>query len=332
MNRGMYRTIPVLLALSAALLAGCEKREDLQVSVHSRPWQLRTTKGTILETEHYRIHTTISDSMFKGLAPVLAEHCHERFQQQLPLTGDANKMDVYIFSNRSQWEAFTKAFMGKKAASYLNIREGGYTAKDTAVLYYIGRYPTLTILAHELFHQYLQHNHAGRIPAWLNEGLACYYEAHQWRDHQPVFTPDKNLFRLKPLRKAVIGGELFSLDELLAQHVGKVMELSEDKVAAYYAQVWAMIQFLRHGQDGQYAPALQKLIADLGSDAIEMKARAYIITARGQNGRGLDFGEAVLSAYVTEDFDVFERQYNQFLQQYVQPKRAGLFDFLGLGK
>ncbi len=309
-------TIAAAIGLSAVF--GCGIRDtNLQVHVQRRAWELNKRQGTILETDNYLIHTTVKDNMFLELAPILAESCQKRFTQQLQLRPRTGKMQVYVFSNRREWEAYTRAYTGSKAESYLRIRSGGFVERDRSVLYYIGRYAMLTVMAHELFHQYLQHNQAGPVPAWLNEGLACYFEAHEWQNNKPVFTSRRNLFRLKPLYQAMIEGQLFSLEELLSTHPGKVMDLSAEKVAAYYSQVWALIQFLRYGQDGKYAQAFDRLLADLGAAELETRTREYIMLVGPKDHGPVDFGRATLMAYVPQDIETLDRQYRQYIRKLI---------------
>lgn len=309
-------TIAAAIGLSAIL--GCQIRNaNLQVHVERRTWELKNHQGTILETNNYLIHTTVKDNMFLELAPILAQSCHKRFTKQLKIPPKPGKMQVYVFSDRREWEAYTRAYTGSRAEAYLRIRSGGFVERDRSVLYYIGRYAMLTVMAHELFHQYLQHNQVGRVPAWLNEGLACFFEAHEWQNNQPVFTSRRNLFRLRPLYQAMLEGQLFSLEELISTHPGKVMDLSTEKVAAYYSQVWALIQFLRYGQDGKYAQAFDRLLADLGTAELETRTREYIMLMGQKDSEPVNFGRATLMAYVPQDIETLERQYRQYIRKLI---------------
>jgi len=166
-----------------------------------------------------------------------------------------------------------------------------------------------------LFHQYVDAATDERVPAWANEGLATWFESHEWDDVTPVFTPTKNMFRCASLARGVKSGELFSLRELLATHAGRVATLSKSKVATYYAQVWALIRFLKEG-DGvrrPYEAAFETFLAELGSSQMALRAGAYL--ASHPHAGEMSFGEAVFRGYFTDDVDGFEATYRAYCER-----------------
>lgn len=294
------------------ILAGCEKAPPVQYKVN--PWPLKQFKGFVVETEHYLIHTTVDDPMLHRACAALVEGQYERFSADLKLVPKL-KMKGYIFANRLQWEAFTNATMGPRAKDYLRIRDGGYSAKNICAMYYLGRYPTLSVLGHEVFHQYLNCATDQPIPAWLNEGLSCYYEAHEWDQTTPLFTPQKNTFRRETLADAVQAGRLFPLKALLATHAGEVSKLSQAKVGTYYSQVWALMRFLREGEDGTYAQPLRTLLDELGTRDMKTRVSGYLAVTAGS--RDMGFGEAVFRVYITEELDRFEQAFTAYVNTLV---------------
>lgn len=307
----MIRLVCKLVAVTVlvAVVFGCERRGRVEYEVN--PWPLKRFEGHVIETEHYLIHTTVDDALFHRAAAYLAEGQYKRISKVLTVAPEG-KMSGYVFSNRRQWEAFTRHRMGARAVSYLRIRDGGYSADDVVVLYYLGRYPTLAVLAHELFHSYLDCAGDEPVPAWVNEGLACFYEAHEWNDVTPVFTPDKNVFRQHGLAEAIQAERLFPLKDMLATHAGLVSRLPREKVATYYSQAWALVRFLREGRSGKYAAKFQKLVGELGTHQLVTRARACQ-AARG--GEAISFGEAVFRQYITDDLDTFEQEFRAYLEE-----------------
>jgi hypothetical protein len=180
-------------------------------------------------------------------------------------------------------------------------------------VYYLRRIYTLSVIAHEGFHQYLGAQHATRVPAWVNEGLACYCESFQFRDDVPVFTPMENGFRREPLREVLVSDTLIPLRSLLATNAGEVIVQNQSaRTRAYYAQVWALVCMLRDGADGRYRRGFDTLCKDIGSRQMSVKARAAQIAAPDPSGTS--FGESVFRAYITDDLEGFERSYHAYLR------------------
>jgi hypothetical protein len=298
--------LPVLLAL-----AGCQNGGRYAVTAfESRPWPLKYHCGWILESTHYRIFTTVKDSDFHAAAVKLAEGQYLRFSQAVKIR-PREKMTVYIFADVNQWIAFTEAKFGARAQDYLRIRNGGYTAEKLAVFYYLGRYPTLTILAHELFHLYVNLAACPEpVPAWINEGMATYYEAHEWEGCTPVFTPTQNLFRRGNLSDALCQKKLFPLKQLLETHAGEISKLPQPRVLTYYAQLWGLVRYLDDPKS-PYHQNFQKLLCDLGTREMYLKARGYLVTTRVDEK--MSFGEAVFRAYISEDLARFEESFCNYL-------------------
>lgn len=307
----MKRPFGIATTVVLLLLMGCRQavRIDPSPHVERSRWDLKTTDGTRLETDHYRIYTTVRDEMFQTAAADLAERQYSRFQAMIP-QAPKEAMMVYIFSNARQWIAFTQSkFPPAVANLYLKIRSGGYASNNFAAFYYMGRFSTLTIMAHELFHLYLNQVCGQEpVPAWLNEGLACYFEAHEWDGEHPIFSPGKNLFRRNNLAEAVSSGKLFSLKELLSTDAGRVCASSQDRMLTYYAQLWGLIQFLTDPHNG-YSDKFQKMLTELGTKEMSIRINGYIITSPEQS-----FGEAAFHTYITDDLAGFEKALNDYLK------------------
>jgi len=303
------------LVLVLLLAAGCRKAErvDLDFACERADWPLKTTTGTRIETDHYRLMTTVNDPQFQEAAVKLAESQFQRFHAMIPLQPE-DKMTVYVFSNTRQWMAFTQAqFPPAVAKVYLKIRNGGYAAKDLAAFSYMGRFPTLTIMAHELFHLYLNQVRGSQpVPAWVNEGLACYFEAHEGDGFDPVVTPTKNLFRRQNLADAVAANRLFPLTHLLGTNAGEVCVENQGGMLTYYAQLWGLIQFLQDPKSG-YCGNFQSLLAELGTHEMTMRVNGYLATCPAD--ANISFGEGVFRVYITEDLECFETQLNVYLRK-----------------
>lgn len=238
--------------------------------------------------------------------------------------GSNSPMDTYLFASRREWNRFTKEFAHpQRVSTYLRIQSGGFTERSTAVLHHIGRDRTLSVLAHEGFHQYVSKRFSEPIPAWLNEGLACYCEAYDLHRDRPIFTPTKNTFRMNNLRSGILADGLIPMQEMLQTHAGNIIELGGQRVGTYYAMVWSLVVYLRHGEDGRFADGFGRLLADAGTKRLQQSAREYRRT-HPTDGEASSFGRAVFNAYITEDLDAFERDFHVFLSRLAKftPGRA----------
>ena len=276
-----YNFRRIVLFFSCLLLlllaGGCTPTEDQWTSSQAShtpelpegtPWSFESVDGRIIQTPHYRIYTTVTDALLLEKIPTFLESAYQNYLAFLPSAdADEKPLDIYLFHRRSEWESYTRQNTGALAKTYLKIRSGAYSHDSTCVVYLLERYYTLGILAHEGFHQFSAHRLGHRIPAWMEEGLACNFEAHFWKAGKPVFAPDLNEFRISALQKSLRNDSLFPLSELLSMQAGDAVELPPKKTATFYAQAWALTRFLQEGQNGKYRPAFRQLLDDAAAGA-----------------------------------------------------------------
>ena len=310
----------VLLILSGAI-GGCSSAPatpDFQLE--RQPWSFRGSEGVHLITDHFDIYTTADDQKLVDYLPAYLETMHAHYASVAPPPGDSTKrLQTYLFVNERQWMAFTKQRFPGRNEFLTSVQVGGFSVKDMCVMRYIrpAAY-TLAVIAHEGLHQYLGAHFSPRIPAWLNEGLACYHEAFDVRPSGPVLQPLNNTFRLNGLRETLAGDGLLPFTELLAKHPGEVIIQSRSVVTrAYYAQAWALVAYLRHGARGRYAERFETLMADYARGVMATRAGAAQATA--PDPAKVSFGEAVFRAYITDDLPAFEEDLYEFMERLAFP-------------
>lgn len=299
------------LLFFAVFISGCDKRSKV-VEFESKTWPLELHKGVILESAHYRIYTTTKDKFFHSAVMNLAEKQYDRISSRLSVKPE-KKMSVYIFANVNQWKAFTRSRFGSSLNKVFKIRNGGYTYGGIAAFAYMGRYPTLTVLAHELFHLYLSNASKEHVPTWVNEGLACLFEAHEWNGTMPRFSMRKNVFRQEYLRKAFSEGKLIPLEKLLTSRPLGVVDDSQTKLLVYYAQVWALMSFLEETKVKKWHEGFEKMLADIGRKEFTVKTRGYLVTM--MNKKKSSFAVAAFLRYITEDIEKFEIAYKKYMEK-----------------
>ncbi len=304
-----------LLLLSLPLLVGCESGGLFHepIKYNSEDWTYKGVQGQKLISEHYELMTTCRRKPFVSALPTFMEYCFKEYEKVLPSDGrTVGKMQAYLFLRRAEWERFTEEFTGPRAPTYKRIRRGGYSERGITVSFFTTQAASLSILAHEGLHQYLEVTGRNQIPAWVNEGLACYFEAFELdSQNRPSFLPKNNTLRRPAMREALAAESLIPLKEILGTHAGEAVHRESSHVRSYYAQEWSLVLFLLDSPaTNKYAPGFKTLLEELGSEAMNRKANAYL--AADTEGK-LSRGEAIFKAYVTEDLEAFEADYRAFL-------------------
>jgi len=303
------------LAVFPVLLTGCAATRDLPppAAYQSEPWKFGRHSGSKLITTHYEIYTTLTDPQQIEMIPDLVERAYEFYQQLVPpIHEPSERMTVYLLATRNQWATATAHLTGARAEIFLRVRNGGFSDGGVSVIQYVEPSVTGPLLAHEGFHQYLHCCVGPAVPAWLNEGLAVVCEGQRWtatrlREFDPYF----NLTRQSRLAEAVNRDRLFPLEELLRTHAGNVVQGTSTQVGTYYAQLWALMLFLKEGENGKYAAGFERLRRDLATPAAAQRLRAEQIWA--EDGQ-ITPGEALFRSYICDDLPTFEREYMAYLQ------------------
>ena len=309
------QTLSLALALAFfALFGGCTHMQTAEpVRFQREEWKYRNSPGAKLTSDHYVIFTTCKSKPFTDAIPTFLEACWDAYFELLPPTKVPEKpLETYLFQTRWDWERFTEEFTGPRAAIYKQIRNGGYSERGLTVSHYGSRRSTLSILAHEGLHQYLDVTHGKPIPAWINEGLACYFESFDLgMDNRPIFTPERTTLRRPALRESYSQGKLQPLERILATDAGQEIHKPSTEVLTYYSQAWSLVVFLmRPDRDNAYRNGFLRLLEELGTDEMDRKARAFL--AADTDGK-MSRGEAIFRAYVSDDLERFNQEYQAWL-------------------
>ena len=197
------------------------------------------------------------------------EGAYAQYLQLVPAITLSNRpMDCYIFFERREFNDYTIDSTGKDSKIYLQIRRGGYSLGDRYVSYYIGTNGTASVAAHEGWHQFVARNFKGRLPPFLEEGIATTFEGVEFKDGLPRWNVAINPLRAQALRKTIDEKNLWPTETLVRMHAGEVVNQTGEKIDAFYAQSWAFAKFLREADGGKYAPALRLLLAETAAGTV----------------------------------------------------------------
>ena len=315
----------VAALVMCVLLGGCARTGRLpdygphrlgNNTLSRRGWRWKHTRGWVVRTRHYRIYTTVGSRLDQYLFGRTLEAAYARFKRLAPLTAEPIPLRVYIFRRRAQWNAFTRQNTGQNASLYLDIAAGAYTQNGVAVAYWLGRVSTLSVIAHEAWHQCSWFGFKNHLPAWLEEGLATQNEAIMWRHRTPEFVPAQNYSRWLALRQAVKQRRLWTLHTLTRIHAGEVVRLPQKDINSYYAELWSLALFLEHSR---YRPRLLRLLHAAETGRLVRLLRGTGISANQaaaftQRWNAVA-GPLYLHAYINPSSATLQNQYFAFVRR-----------------
>lgn len=312
-SRSVWMLLIGLLSVTGCGSSPTAPRVEVQRSEWNAPGNL---DGQILTTSHYQVHTTTPDATLLEYVPIFMENAYRSYAELItPDPEPGELMKIYLFGTRPEWARFVQLNFPRQAHTYLHIHAGGFvdSRSSVAVIHDIGRDRTLSLLGHEGFHQYLQHETTARLPAWLNEGLACQWEAFDLDGRAPRFTPYRNYLRKNDLREAMrVPDGFIGVSELINMHAGQAVVKTGQYVRAYYAQVWSLVLFLRT----THRDELQHLLADASDQKLRHVISSYRAT-EDESHPSLTDNEIIFQHYIADDLQAFSQSYRAFVSKLI---------------
>lgn len=313
----------ILAAADAS--ADADATRTVRMPIRVTPWVHGARTGQEIVTENFEIRTTVRNGDLRRFLPEFTESALAHYTSALGvLPAPSAPLETYLFGTRDEWAAFTIDRLGSDADTYLGLGRGGYTSKAMAILYDIGPNDTLTILAHEGWHQYSQAVFRDELPVWLEEGISTYMEGYRvTMSGAPLFEPWRNFERFGQLRDSLRRGETIPLEQLLDGTPQKFLAESRERLLAYYAQVWVLTHFLAEGAEGRYRSGLERMLQDAASGSIGIRLSAAVTTADDRRAvrRALDRGgvrslpSAIIArAYFSAETTALAREYEAFMR------------------
>ncbi|MEL7237385.1 MAG: hypothetical protein AAGK78_00875 [Planctomycetota bacterium] len=255
---GAIKHAAALLVLLACLtFTGCAAS-----GTRTEAWPDGPTGGTVVRTEHYALHTTVTDTEFQAKLAKTMEATHKLFEKLAPIDGESASTEdepfvAYIFQRRDDFDAHTNATAGPAASTLLQIQYGGYALNDTFVTFRHGTAYTLSVCRHEGWHQYVDVHFKQRPPPFLEEGLATLFERGFEQDN--LRFPRRDGKRHLHLVEAAKRKRLWSLGQILEMNAGHVIGGGGRQIDTFYAQAWALARMLV--SDPKYSDRLENLLS-----------------------------------------------------------------------
>lgn len=241
------------------------------------------------ESEHYHVFSDIDSATCKQAAQIL-ETANRAFQATLrfPPIEDDRRFKVYLFGGRGGFDTYQEdlGILGSKLPPMV---AGVYSTwlKQLLIWNLPRRDAMLRTVQHEGFHQYLD-RFLDSPPVWFNEGLAEYYELGE-RVGRELRLGQVELHHVALLR---------SQERMPLQAFLYIQPQAFYKAAPRsYAQAWAFVHMLRHGDAKQQA-RFDQFFEDLKTMA------PY---------------EAVMKSFPPQDMEKLDKAFDRYLRRLAKP-------------
>jgi len=252
----------LLLLLCLALPAHAQLVMPNSGATATYSGQIRT-----LNSRYYQIQTDLSDWAAKQVGEHLdaVSAAYAARFSKFPVRNNS-LAPLYLFASRQDYLAF--------------LQERGINGDNTGGMYFrsgersglVGwvenknREKVLSVLRHEAFHQFTYERLGLRLPKWLNEGLATYFEDGIVGRNE-IVTGLVSAQRLHKVQQDIRSNNCIPFEQLWnaqSSEWSQVVREDRQTASAIYNQSWAIVQFLIHGADGKYVGAFENYFQRIG--------------------------------------------------------------------
>lgn len=263
----------VVMLLAVCLTPALTARALAQPAVGvQQPDRNPSSKPAALRTAHYEIICEDGPQM----AQLIGQYMEQLFAAYAQRIGRVAKpprnmprLKVYIASTSDSFAKLVGEGLGNSAGLYDSGRQRIVARNDGP----LDR--TLRVLRHEGCHQFINQYINPRMPIWIDEGLAVFFEEADLCGNSLQFGAVPTA-RVELLRKALADDNLHSMQEILGMDNEQwIAALRSDvqRSRLLYCEVWSIVHLLVLADDGKYRPALDRYLALLARKADPAEAR-----------------------------------------------------------
>ncbi|MBC8031907.1 MAG: tetratricopeptide repeat protein [Pyrinomonadaceae bacterium] len=246
----MKRTFATKLAVIAFLLllpASSSSAKENWIKVKSKNF---TVIGNGGERDIRKLATKLEE--FRHVLSLLFPKA--RIETPVPTT-------VFLFKSHASFKPFKPQYKGKTRENvggyFLAFADGNYIALTSE----LGGIDPHQVIFHEYEH-FVTRNNLPNAPPWLDEGLAEYFSTFTTSDDgrkASIGAPiPRHIFTLRE-------GRFLPLDTLFKVNRKSPHYNESGKAGIFYAQSWALVQFLMLHNGGKRQPQLMKFIDGLSA-------------------------------------------------------------------
>lgn len=273
-----------------------------------------SARWTRLSSEHFVFVGDVSDRELRDIARRLEqfrEVVGRIFSQEA--TSTPVPTVVLVFQNDRSFTPFKPVYRGKPVAVagfFVGTEDVNYiavsAARDSAAF---------GVIYHEYAH-FLIRNAVGDAPAWVNEGLAQFYETFESRNRGKGAM--LGMPRAESLRVLQASSALLPISQLIAVKPDSAMYNEGDRRNLFYAESWALVHYLTFGapaRTGQLKTYLAAVLEGVpgaeafgqafGSDTAGLERElATYIRALALSALQIDFDERIMAREVSSGEEI----------------------------
>ncbi len=238
------------------------------------PLHTEWDKAWTLETEHYKVKTNAGYRVLMTTAHAMEQvqvfyrlyHQYKTGNEKIPIA------NVWIFKNKDEYKT-----LGHQPVDWA----AGHWDGSSVVTYDprgegsdAGLTDLLNTLFHEASHQFTTLAGGGGVPAWLNEGMASFFEGTRLLSNGKL---DWNL---------VATGRLYPLVEDIKADKHKLADVIQGNVEdyrVYYPWGWGICYYLYNAEDGEghlmYRASMREYFQKYNSDKHLERFVEFFVTA-----------------------------------------------------
>lgn len=257
-------------------------------------------------SRHYRIHTDIPSPLAEELV-VRLDEMYEEYARRLSGFGgvvDGEPSEVHLFARKNDFMKFTRNRHPNSTGVFV-------PRLNQLAAYLDDRASLRRTLQHEGLHQFAFNAISPNLPAWLNEGMAVYFEEGLWTGKSFLIgqvSPD----RLDRLRADMRHRRMIPFRQMMAMTQAEwnaAAAADPERSTTLYNQAWAMVHFLVHSHNGgePYRPRLLRMFRLIreGRPPQDAFAEAFSPNIDGFEAR---FNEFAAQLAPTEEATMLQRQ------------------------
>ena len=211
--------------------------------------------AVVVDTRHYRIHSTASPQHAADVGQAL-EELHAAYAALFPIAEKTSKFAVVLYRDRAEFSRHNRSRPWAEAF-YLDPACYAYFEAEARNPYHWA--------LHEAVHQLARKGSGFRRNRWIDEGLASYFSASQRVDGR--LRPGKIDPTAYPAwwltDPATTSDMPIPLEVLLSGKGGPEVDTHFNQ---YYLSAWSLTHFLLHHDGGRYARGY-RVFLEAGADA-----------------------------------------------------------------
>jgi len=204
----------------------------------------------VAKSKHYEVKSDVNQRM----ATLINQHMEAIYNEYMRRFEDYelkvhDAFNVIVFAKREDYDATVPPPLSGSTGTFVSRMKllaawkGERSDEDV-----------FRTLYHEGFHQFLYSASRAPVPIWVNEGFAEYFSEATWngRGFSTGRVPYKRLFVLQEALKKDEHIPLAQLFGMANEEWLGVVGVDQSRANIQYCEVWSVVHFLIHAQNGRY--------------------------------------------------------------------------------